>query len=63
MDILKLLIVLAAIFAGVILLMNNIGRSWVYADLEHGREMEICLSKEVAFQDCYRAIYDRSSFK
>lgn len=66
-SIVKIVIVSVIILLSASLLFDSIGRAWRYtteAETTVNREnMQICLSKNVSFQECYRAIFDSYSFK
>jgi hypothetical protein len=62
-EIIITILIIIAIFLGISMFANFIGRATVYKDEEKAREMQVCLEKNVSFQDCYQAIYDSYAFK
>lgn len=62
-DIILAVLIVLAIYFGIVLIASLIGRAKVYFDQENTRRTQVCLEKGVSFQDCYRSIYDSYAFR
>ena len=57
--IIDVIIVLSAILIGVSYIGKLIGQSVVYSDQEKRTQLNICLERNLTFQQCYHGIYNQ----
>lgn len=67
MDLLTIIIISFIALIAASFLTTMIGRAVVYShttnSVNNDKNMQICLSKNIDFKDCYQAIYNYNAFK